>query len=76
MCIAGLIALCIGSAWLPHSWIGPIFILVVILLSWLGTTMLYSGFIYGNWERRALMNVIEELELIRQVNVRGAGSPA
>lgn len=75
-CIVGLIALCIGSAWLPLSWIGPIFILVVVLLSWLGTTMLYAGFIYGNWERRALMNVIEELELIRQSNAREAGSSA
>lgn len=65
-CIVALIALCIGSAWLPHAWISPIFILLTVAISWLGTTMLYAGFIYGNWERGALMNVIEELELIRQ----------
>ena len=62
-CLAVLLAVTIGSAWLPHSWINPIFIIFSIFISWLGTTMLYAGFIYGNWERRALTNVIEELEL-------------
>ncbi|KAL5518814.1 ISC1 [Sanghuangporus vaninii] len=72
-CIVTLIALCIGSAWLPHAWISPIFILFTVIISWHGTTMLYTGFIYGNWERRALMNVLEELELTRRSN---AVSPA
>ncbi|KAL5495133.1 ISC1 [Sanghuangporus weigelae] len=67
-CIVALIALCIGSAWLPHAWISPIFILFAVIISWHGTTMLYTGFIYGNWERRALMNVLEELELTRRSN--------
>ncbi|KAI5121302.1 hypothetical protein M0805_003771 [Coniferiporia weirii] len=65
-CITALVALCIGSAWLPRSWINPIYLVVTVFMSWLGTTMLYSGFIYGNWERRALTNVIEDLELVRQ----------
>ena len=70
VCIVTLAALCLGSAWLPEPWITPIFILCTIVVSWLGTTMLYAGFIYGNWERRALMNVIEEIELIRRSNAR------
>ncbi|EJD03828.1 DNase I-like protein [Fomitiporia mediterranea MF3/22] len=63
-----LIGLCVSSPWFTASWITPILVLVTILLAWLGTTMLYAGFIYGNWERRALMNVIEELELIKRAN--------
>lgn len=65
-CVMSLIALCIGSAWVPRSWINPIYLLITVFISWLGTTMLYAGFIYGNWERRALTNVTEELELVRQ----------
>jgi sphingomyelin phosphodiesterase 2 len=52
----------IGTAWLSHPWITPIFILITMFMSWLATTMLYEGFIYGNWERNALMNIIEDLE--------------
>lgn len=65
LCLIVIVILCVGSAWLPHPWINPLFIVFTVLTSWLGTTLLYAGFIYGNWERRALMNVIEELELVR-----------
>ena len=61
-----ILAVAIGTAWLPHSWINPIFIVFTTILSWLGTTMLYEGFIYGNWERRALTNVIEDLEIHKE----------
>lgn len=61
-----LVILAIGSAWLPHSWINPIFIVFTVFVAWLGTTMLYEGFLYGNWECNALMNVIEELEIYRK----------
>lgn len=60
-----LFVLTVTSAWLPRSWINPVVILFTIFISWLSTTMLYSGFLYGNWERRALTNVIEELELMK-----------
>lgn len=62
-----LIALIIGSAWVVIPWFNPIFVLFVIFISWLATTMLYEGFIFGNWERKALQNVIEELELHENV---------
>jgi len=72
-CVLMLIALIIGTAWLPKSWINPIFIFVTAFVTWLGTTMLYAGFIYGNWERRALTNIIEELEMYRSGPVSNSG---
>ncbi|KAG2154561.1 Endonuclease/exonuclease/phosphatase [Suillus clintonianus] len=63
--IFALIGLIIGSAWVIVPWLNPIFVLLVIYLSWLATTKLYEGFIFGNWERKALQNVIEELELYK-----------
>ena len=58
-----LLAIVVGASWLPFNWISPIFFLITIFLSWLATTMLYEGFLYGKWERNALMNVIEEMEI-------------
>lgn len=66
LCILLLVGVVVGTAWLPHSWINPISILFTIFISWLATTMLYEGFIFGNWECNALMNVIEELEVHRK----------
>ncbi|KAJ6503272.1 inositol phosphophingolipids phospholipase C [Mycena vitilis] len=65
LCILILLALIVSSHWLPHAWINPIFILFTVFVAWLGTTMLYEGFLYGNWECNALMNVIEELEIYK-----------
>ncbi|KAJ6504359.1 inositol phosphophingolipids phospholipase C [Mycena vulgaris] len=65
LCIVVLVGLVVGSSWLPHAWINPIFILFTVFVAWLGTTMLYEGFLYGNWECNALMNVIEELEIYK-----------
>ncbi|KAG2022840.1 inositol phosphorylsphingolipid-phospholipase C [Coprinopsis cinerea AmutBmut pab1-1] len=59
---ASLIAVIIGSAWLPHAWINPIFLVFTLVVAWLATTMLYHGFLYGNWECNALMNAIEDME--------------
>lgn len=64
-CIFLLFCLIIGSAWLPHSWITPIFMVAAVVLAWLATTMLYIGFVYGNWETNALTNIIEELEIYK-----------
>ncbi|KIJ66189.1 hypothetical protein HYDPIDRAFT_174358 [Hydnomerulius pinastri MD-312] len=61
-----LLGLIVGSAWVPLPWVNPIFVLFTIFIAWLATTMLYEGFIFGNWERKALQNVIEELELYKK----------
>lgn len=74
--VLAVFALCIGSAWMPHAWINPIFLLATIAVSWYATTMLYVGFLYGNWERRALTSTIEEIELYKQVNLKPADSTA
>ncbi|KAL4241774.1 neutral sphingomyelinase family protein [Abortiporus biennis] len=65
VCIFLLLAIVIGSAWLPRAWINPIFMLITIFLAWLATTMLYIGFVYGKWEINSLTNIIEELEIYR-----------
>ncbi|KAH9996043.1 Endonuclease/exonuclease/phosphatase [Russula vinacea] len=44
----------------------PFIVLGGAATTWLGTTMLYAGFVYGRWEVNALMNVIEELELYQK----------
>ncbi|KDQ63108.1 hypothetical protein JAAARDRAFT_121142 [Jaapia argillacea MUCL 33604] len=64
-CIVLLLGLIISSAWLPRSWFSPIFVFAAVVVAWLATTMLYVGFVYGRWEVNALMNVIEELEIMR-----------
>lgn len=66
LCLLILLAITIGTSWLPHPWINPIFLIFTIFIAWLATTMLYEGFLYGNWECNALMNVIEELEIYRK----------
>ncbi|KAJ3807299.1 inositol phosphophingolipids phospholipase C [Lentinula lateritia] len=66
LCVMLLITTAVASTWFPYPWINPIFIVFTIFLSWLGTTMLYEGFVYGQWECNALMNVVEELEVFKQ----------
>ena len=62
-CLVLLVGAIVSSIWINHGWINPIIIVVTIFLAWLGTTLLYEGFIYGKWECNALMNVIEELDI-------------
>lgn len=40
-------------------------IFLTALVTWSGTTAFYVGFVYGNWETRALRRATEELELWR-----------
>jgi sphingomyelin phosphodiesterase 2 len=61
-----ILAVAIGTPWVPDPWTTPIFIILTAIISWLGTTMLYEGFIYGNWERRVLTTVIEDLEAYKK----------
>ena len=63
VCLVVVIGLTVGSAWLPYSWINPIFLFATTVLAWLATTMLYVGFLYQNYEKNTLQNVTEELEL-------------
>ncbi|KAI1793185.1 DNase I-like protein [Ganoderma leucocontextum] len=77
VCLFTLIAIIATSAWFPF-YVNPVLYLITVLIAWLGTTMLYVGFVYGNWEVNALTNIIEELELYRvalQAGQRGRFSP-
>ncbi|KAL9716409.1 phospholipase C type enzyme [Leucoagaricus gongylophorus] len=66
LCLVLLVGVAIGTAWFPHSWVNSIFIVFTVVVAWVGTTMLYEGYIFGNWERSALQNVIEELEIYQR----------
>ncbi|KIY52005.1 DNase I-like protein [Fistulina hepatica ATCC 64428] len=63
VCVLILVCIAVGSSRFPKSWINPIFVVFTVTVAWLGTTMLYEGFLYGHWECNALMNVIEELDV-------------
>ncbi|CAE6377282.1 unnamed protein product [Rhizoctonia solani] len=65
-----LIALIVGSAWVPESGVNPLLIFVGGLITWGGTTLLYAGFLGGGWETRALMRTMEELEMLLQSEER------
>lgn len=69
VCVFLLGGLTVGSAWQPMQSANPILVLVAGAITWIGTTMLYSGFIWGNWERNWLMTVVEELELLNRSRV-------
>ncbi|KAI6161457.1 Endonuclease/exonuclease/phosphatase [Pisolithus thermaeus] len=66
LCILALLVLMFGSMGLAVPWANPILVLFTIAITWLATTMLYEGFLFGNWERRALRSTLEELELHKQ----------
>ncbi|WWC68740.1 uncharacterized protein I206_102674 [Kwoniella pini CBS 10737] len=61
--LIALIALTVGSAWQPKSWLQPIFTLVGGLLGAATATFLYTGFVWGRWEEGLLTEVTEEMEL-------------
>ena len=66
--IVSLLALTIGSAWQPKSWLQPIFTLLGGAIGAGGATMLYFGFVWGRWELGLLTEVTEEMELELRVS--------
>lgn len=68
-CVAFDVALLFGSAWVRPAQLAVLFVFLGMVATWLGTTMLYSGFLYGNWEVNALQNVIDELDIHQNNNV-------
>ena len=63
--VGSLIFLGATASWFPTG-ATPFVVLGSAVATWLGTTMLYVGFVYGRWEINALMNVIEEFELYQK----------
>jgi sphingomyelin phosphodiesterase 2 len=58
-----LVALSVGSAWQPKSYIQPIFTVLGGLLGAAGATFFYLGFAWGRWEAGMLSEVVQEMEL-------------
>lgn len=73
ICVVLVLATTISASWQPIPALNPVFVLVGAAFTWLGTTMLYAGFIWGNWERNWLMTVVEELELLNRSRITVAG---
>ena len=72
--VFGLIALTIGSAWQPKSWLQPIFTLLGGAMGAAGATLLYTGFVWGKWELGLLTETMEEMELeLRVVEMEERG---
>lgn len=68
--VVALIALIAGSAWNGEMGANPVFVFVGAVVTWAGTTLLYAGFLGGGWETRALMRVMEELQLMLEAEER------
>jgi len=62
------LALTISSAWQPKSWIQPIWTLLGVAAGAIGATMLYVGFVWGEWEQNLLMETVEQMELELRVS--------
>jgi sphingomyelin phosphodiesterase 2 len=67
-CVVFLVLIFIGTAWSPKGFLTPLFVFLVAVVTWVGTTMFYVGFLYGRWEVSVLQNVIEEMEPYAQSN--------
>jgi sphingomyelin phosphodiesterase 2 len=73
VCVVLVVAIAIGSSWQPVAALNSVFVFVGAAFTWLGTTMLYAGFIWGNWELNWLTTVVEELELLNRGRITVAG---
>lgn len=68
MAVIILVLVFTGSPYITcKSWVAPISAILAALATWAGTTFLYIGFIFGNWERSALTNIIEEMETLKDM---------
>lgn len=61
-CILLEIALAVGSAWQPKSWIQPIFTVLAFVFGLGGATSLYIGWLWGRWEKGLLDECMAEME--------------
>ncbi|KAH8926703.1 hypothetical protein BT69DRAFT_1238775 [Atractiella rhizophila] len=66
LAIVSIPLVAIAASFQPNKAFNWLFVLVGVGIGWGGTTMLYAGFIGGRWERRALRNVIAEMEIERE----------
>ncbi|GAA5967497.1 hypothetical protein JCM11641_000567 [Rhodosporidiobolus odoratus] len=61
-CVVAAIALVVASSFEPLRYLNWLFVLLGVLSGVGGATMLYTGFVGGQWEAGQLRNVIQEME--------------
>lgn len=61
--LALLVALAVGSAWQPKSYIQPIFTVVAGVIGAVAATTLYFGFLWGRWEEGLLLETLEQMDI-------------
>lgn len=66
LCLLMTPAIAVAASFQPLKFLNWIFTLLSIFVGGFGITMFYCGFLAGNWERSALKEVCEEMELVLQ----------
>lgn len=61
-CIVAVVGLTVGSAWQPKPWIQPIFTVLAFALGAGGATLLYTGWLWGRWEKGSVAETVAEME--------------
>ncbi|WFD31489.1 sphingomyelin phosphodiesterase [Malassezia sp. CBS 17886] len=57
-----------ASAWLMHGRSVPASLITAVMLvpaTWVGTTALYSGYVWGEWQKRSLRCALNRVEVLR-----------
>ncbi|KAH9452816.1 hypothetical protein Pst134EB_016768 [Puccinia striiformis f. sp. tritici] len=62
ICIILVPGISIAASFQPLKYLNWIFTLLSVGVGGLGMTMLYSGFLAGNWERSAIQEICDQLE--------------
>lgn len=62
LCFLLVPGISVAASFQPLSFLNWIFTLLSILIGGFGITMLYTGFLGGNWERSSIKEVCEEME--------------
>ncbi|KAG0152376.1 hypothetical protein CROQUDRAFT_667265 [Cronartium quercuum f. sp. fusiforme G11] len=63
ICLILIPGISIAASFQPLSFLNWIFTLLSIFVGGFGITMLYTGFIEGNWERSAIKELCQQMEL-------------
>ncbi|EGG05254.1 uncharacterized protein MELLADRAFT_36888, partial [Melampsora larici-populina 98AG31] len=62
ICLVLVPGISIAASFQPLSFLNWIFTLLSVLIGGFGMTMLYTGFLGGNWERSSIKEVCEEMQ--------------
>ncbi|CAH7666159.1 Endonuclease/exonuclease/phosphatase [Phakopsora pachyrhizi] len=72
VCLVLTPGIAVAASFQPLKYLNWIFTLLSIFVGGLGMTMLYSGFLGGNWERSSIKEVCEQMEIeLEQLRTNG-----